>query len=172
MYRLRHALGRDAVLYDGEGYHFNRKLDYEYDAEVFLEKLAQAQKTHEPSNQMAAYRATAQHYKGPYLPDVEGEWVWLRREQLKQAYFEASLTLVKLHLEAKEYDAALEYCERALAEDPCLEEAHRLAMQAHAALGNRAAVARQFDRCRKALHQEVKASPSSQTESLYEILMR
>jgi DNA-binding SARP family transcriptional activator len=80
--------------------------------------------------------------------------------------------LAEIHLEASEYRLALDYCQRALTEDSCLEEAHRLAMRAHAALGNRAAVVRQFESCQEALLNEVNFPPSSQTVTLYETLMR
>jgi LuxR family maltose regulon positive regulatory protein len=173
IYRLRQALGgQEVVLFEEDYYRFNRALDYEYDVEAFWRKLEQAQGTTDPGEQAAAYRSVIRLYKGPYLPEVDGDWVWLEREQLAQAYMEAVLTLAKLHLEAKEYGVALEYCRRALAEDPCQEEAHRLAMRAHAATGNRAAVVRQFERCRQALLNEVNVPPSSQTTALYEMLMR
>ncbi len=172
IYRLRQALGQEVVLFEEDYYRFNRALDYEYDVEAFWRKLEQAQGTTDPGEQAAAYRSAIRLYKGPYLPEVEGDWAWLEREQLAQAYMEAVLTLARLHLEAKEYGVALEYCRRALAEDPCQEEAHRLAMRVHAATGNRAAVARQFERCQQALLNEVNVPPSSQTTALYETLMR
>ena len=50
--------------------------------------------------------------------------------------------------------------------------AHRLAMRIHAALGNRADVARQFALCQKILLEEVDAPPSPQTEELYATLMQ
>jgi DNA-binding SARP family transcriptional activator len=53
-----------------------------------------------------------------------------------------------------------------------MEEIHRLAMRAHAAMGNRAAIIRQFDRCQQILLEEVNAPPSSQTIMLYETLIR
>jgi LuxR family maltose regulon positive regulatory protein len=171
IYRLRQALGQEVVLFEEDYYRFNRGLDYEYDVEAFWRKLGQAQATTDPSEQAAAYRAAIRLYRGPYLPEIEGDWAWAEREQLAQAYMEAVLTLARLHLEAKEYGVALEYCRRALAEDPCQEEAHRLAMRVHAATGNRAAVVRQFERCRQALLNEVNVPPSPQTTSLYETLM-
>jgi LuxR family maltose regulon positive regulatory protein len=171
IYRLRQALGQEVVLFEEDHYRFNRALDYEYDVEAFWRKLGHAQATADPGEQAATYRAAIRLYKGPYLPEIEGDWAWLQREQLAQAYMEAVLTLARLHLEAKEYGVALEYCRRALAEDSCQEEAHRLAMRVHAATGNRAAVVRQFERCRQALLNEVNVPPSSQTTSLYETLM-
>jgi DNA-binding SARP family transcriptional activator len=45
-------------------------------------------------------------------------------------------------------------------------------MHAHGAMGNRAAVARQFKLCRRELRNELDISPSPQTEQLYESLVR
>ncbi len=172
IYRLRRALGQEVVLFDEDRYRFNRGLDYEYDVEAFLGKLAQAETATDTAARAAAYEAAIRLYKGPYLPEVGGTWAWAERERLERAYTETILKLAELHLEANEYDLALDYCQRALAEDPCLEEAHRLAMRAHAAMGNRAAVVRQFERCQQALQQEINVPPSSQTETLYELLIR
>jgi DNA-binding SARP family transcriptional activator len=83
----------------------------------------------------------------------------------------AILELVRHYLDVGEHQVALEYCERALAEDPCLEAAHRLAMRAHWALGNRSAVARQFEHCEQVLRKELNAPPSPQTGALYKRLM-
>jgi hypothetical protein len=44
-------------------------------------------------------------------------------------------------------------------------------MRAHAAMGNRAGITRQFERCRHAVAEEVNAPLSPQTEALYASLM-
>jgi DNA-binding SARP family transcriptional activator len=44
-------------------------------------------------------------------------------------------------------------------------------MRVFAALGNRAAITRQYERCRTALQKEIDAYPSPQTVSLYETLI-
>lgn len=172
IYRVRHALAQEAIQFDGERYCFNRDLDYESDVEAFREKLAQARTMIDPHKRATLYWAAVQLYKGPYLPEIDGEWVWTERERLWQAYVDVISKLAEHHLEMGEYEAALDVCRRALAEDPCLEEAHRLSMRAHAAMGNRAAIVRQFERCRQALLEEVNAPPSPQTETLYQTLIR
>jgi len=170
IYRLRQALGQDVVLFDEDRYQFNRSVDYEYDVEIFLGRLAQAQAATDPDKQISAFNAAIGVYEGPYLPEAEGEWAWWEREHLRQAHIEAIVQLAELYLEGGKHTAALECCQRAFAEDSCLEEAHRLAMRAHAAMGNRAAVVRQFKRCQQALLDEVNVPPSSQTMTLYETL--
>ena len=171
VYRLRRALGQDVVLFDEDQYRFNRALDYEYDVDMFMEKLTQARTATHPAEQAMAYQAAIDLYKGPYLPEMDETWIWPERERLWQAYVEAILALAELHFGAGEYEAVLNCCQWALAQDPCLEEVHRLAMRAHAVMGNRPAVARQFERCQQALLEDVNAAPSPQTAALYESLM-
>jgi DNA-binding SARP family transcriptional activator len=172
IYRLRRALGQDVILFNEGRYQFNRTLDYEYDVETFLGKLAQAQEAADPDEQAAAYREAIDLYTGSYLPEMEGTWVFPERERLWQAYSEAILNLAEFYLETGEYRMTLEYCRRILVQDPTLEMGHRLAMRAHAATGNRTAIVRQFERCQQALLEEVNALPSPQTETLYQTLMR
>jgi DNA-binding SARP family transcriptional activator len=91
---------------------------------------------------------------------------------MRQTYLDTALYLADLIFQRGESDRALDWCQRVLAEDSCFEEAHRLAMRIYAATGNRAGVARQYSLCRKALHEEVAAPPSPQTEDLYALLMQ
>jgi ATP/maltotriose-dependent transcriptional regulator MalT len=168
IYRLRQALRQEVVLFDEDCYRFNRDLDYAYDVESFQAKLAQA--TTDPADQLAAFQAAADLYKGPYLSEADDEWAWWQRERLAQAHLETNLKLIRLLLEAGRYGTALDYCQQALAQDACLEEAHRLAMRVHAAMGNRAAIVRQFKQCQQTLLEEVNAPPSPQTVELYETL--
>ena len=106
-------------------------------------------------------RIEAQHSKGKLTA----------RERLWQAYRGAAMALVQTHLERQEPETALRYCYGLLAEDPCQEDVHRLAMRAHAALGNRSAVVRQFEHCKQLLAQELDVQPSPQTQSLYRKLV-
>jgi DNA-binding SARP family transcriptional activator len=172
IYRLRRALTKDIVLFeaDEDRYAFNRQLDYDYDVEMFQREMDRARTETVPKRQAAAYQAAIELYQGFYLPDIDGTWVWPVRERLSQIYTEALLELAELYLAAGQYNLALKYCQQGLAEDPCLEEAHRQAMRAHAALGNRAAVIRQFEQCRQSLLAEVGAPVSPQTRELYEAL--
>ncbi len=172
VYRLRRALGQDVVLFDSDLYRFNRALDYEYDVELFRAGLERARAATDPAELQSAYREAADLYGGPYLPDAEGIWVLPEREALHRAHCQALTGLAEHHLLVGEHREALEWCHRLLSHDPCLEEAHRLAMRAHAASGNRAAVVRQYQSCRHALLEEVGAPPSPKTVELYRALTR
>lgn len=172
IYRLRRALGEEVVVFDGTRYSFNRKLSYEYDVENFREAIVQAEEATNVNDQKSAFQAAIQTYQGEYLPEVGETWVLPERERLRQAYVSASLKLASLYLEDFQYELALDICQRLLLQDPCLEDAHRMAMRAHAVVGNRAAVARQYEILQKALLSDVGAAPSPQTEALFRSLMQ
>ncbi|MEA4907717.1 MAG: tetratricopeptide repeat protein [Chloroflexi bacterium] len=171
IYRLRHALGKEAVTFQEEYYRFNRSLDYDYDVENFYKNISLAGKASQPSEQIHFYRTALKYYRGMYLPGIEESWVLAERERIYQAYLDTLLKLAEIHMDLKQFDAALDYCRRTLAEDPCFEAAHRLAMRVQSAQGNRAAVARQYERCKQALMQEINAPPSVQTQDLFNTLM-
>lgn len=72
LYRLRSALHPDVILFDDEIYRFNRAFDYEYDVEQFLNKVVEGDAATTTPLRIAAYDAAVQHYRGAYLPDVDG----------------------------------------------------------------------------------------------------
>jgi len=171
VYRLRYALGQDIVLFDGYLYFFNADLDYEYDVKNYEEQIYQAKSATTPDKKIMCYRRAIDMYRGSYLPEGEGTWVLAERERLWLLQVAAYLSLVWLYLESGEYHTGLEYAHRILREDRCLEEAHRLAMRAYAALGSRAEIKRQYDECYWALRQDVDSEPSLQTQLLYKTLL-
>ncbi|HEX7975071.1 MAG TPA: BTAD domain-containing putative transcriptional regulator [Anaerolineales bacterium] len=170
IYRLRRALGQDIILFDEDRYWFNRSIDYGYDVEIFLAKLTEGRSATSPQAKITAFLAARALYKGAYLPEVDGSWALIERESLRQKYIEAMLELAQLHREAKEYGFALEECQLVLTEDPCLEEAYCLAMLVYADRGDKAAIARQYERCCQALQEEMHITPSRETRRLYEEL--
>jgi LuxR family transcriptional regulator, maltose regulon positive regulatory protein len=172
LYRLRHALQLDVILFSDERYSFNRKLDYEYDVDSFWEYIRQAENTVKARERKKFYTAAVQLYKGPYLPEVSGSWVVAERERIYKEFVKASMKLAEMHLEDREFEQVIDLCTRVLGQDPCLEEAYRFSMRANAALGNRVGIIRQFERCQQALMGEVGLSPSPQTEALYQTLIR
>jgi LuxR family transcriptional regulator, maltose regulon positive regulatory protein len=164
-------VGKQSIVLQDDYYRFNRGLDYEYDVEDFQHAIKQALRAGSTKEKLNHYRSAVRLYKGTYLPDIEETWNIADRERLFQVYIEALLKVAELSFEGGQQQAALDFIHRALVADPCLEAAHRLAMRVHAAMGNRAAVARQYERCRQALLAEINALPSSQTQQLHDSLM-
>lgn len=172
LYRLRRAVGRQTILLQEDYYQFNWSLDYEYDVETFSNAIERSQNTKDVNEQIDQLKKAVEQYKGEYLSEVDEIWAITDRQQYYQMYLDALMRLANLYMERKAYKTALRYCYQALTEDPCLESAHRLAMRIHAATGNRAAIVRQYERCRVALIKEINAPPSRQTRDLYETLIQ
>jgi len=172
IYRMRHAVGKQAVVLQDDYYHFNRGLDYEYDVEEFQKAVRQAAKAATPRERISMYQTALRLYKGHYLPEMDAMWVITERERLYQMYIDAVLQLAELQFSSEQHQQALDTLQKALNQDASLEAAHRMAMRIHAALGNRAAVVRQYERCRQVLLEDYNAEPSPQTQSLMQTLMR
>jgi ATP/maltotriose-dependent transcriptional regulator MalT/DNA-binding SARP family transcriptional activator len=172
VYRLRHAIGKDVILLEQDNYRFNNALDYEYDVEYFLKENALGLKAKDPLQKLAHFREAAKLYKGPFLPEISETWVYTLRESLQQIYLNILLQTAELYLEMGNLPLALEFCQRALATDDCLEVAYRLSFRIYAAMGDRAAVVRQYSRCCEVLSREIHTEPSPQTQSLYLDLLK
>ena len=172
IYRLRHAVGKDAVLLNDDYYYFNRSLDYEYDVENFLSEIDKAQQVEDSKIKIKHLNQAVKLYQGPFLPEISETWVITEREKLHLNYLNTLIQIARLKLEDGQYEKALRRSQQALDEDPCFEPAHRLLMRVHAAMGNRPAVVRQFERCRDTLDEEICTEPSPQTQDLYKTLTK
>lgn len=171
LYRLRNAVGKHVILLSEGIYRFNPLIDYTYDVEIFLTSIQRAQETDDVKLKIKNLSHAIQHYRGDYLPDVDAYWVLPDREKFRQMYVDALYMMASLYYEKGVYRLALRYCNQAIEEDPVKEEAHRLAMQIHAAMGNKAEIIRQFEHCRNEMLDKFAVEPSEKTQSLYNVLI-
>jgi ATP/maltotriose-dependent transcriptional regulator MalT/two-component SAPR family response regulator len=171
MYRLRHAIGQNSILFEGERYLFNTEIDYDYDVENF-KKLLKQSKDATSEERIPILEAVIALVKGPYLADIDAEWADAERAQLELDYHEALILLARLYLESSQPERAIAACQTVLKTDPYLEDAYRLSMRAYAALGDGAGVARVFQACLAVLQEELGVSPSVETEKLYRKLLK
>ncbi len=173
VYRLRRALGKEVVVFDTQSncYQFNWQMDYHYDVEEFQAAVKRARRAKRTARKIAAYQQAIALYGGAYLPEVGGTWAVPMREFLRRTYTETVLQVAELYFKEREYKKALGYCQQLLNDDQYQEAAHRLAMRAYAARGDRVEIARQYEFCRQSL-QQLDTAPSAETERLYAQLMR
>jgi LuxR family transcriptional regulator, maltose regulon positive regulatory protein len=172
VYRLRHAVGKEAVLLDQDHYRFNNRLDYEYDVEHLLRENALAQQARDTIQKLSHYRESIKLYRGQFLPEIDETWVLAPRESLQQIFLNNLLQVSEIYLTMNKYELALEFCQRALEEDDCLEAAYRLSLRIYGAMGNRAGIVRQYQRCLETLQREINIEPSPQTRDLYQELIK
>jgi len=170
LYYLRYALGQDVIINIDRRYLFNSDMDYSYDVQEFEHKIVLMESAETPAKKVELLQESIQLYRGEFYPEGDGEWVMTERSRLTQMYEHSLLTLARLHLEQDEPQSALLHCQVILAENHCMESAHRLAMQAYAALGNRAGVANQFELCKQSLWDELGLEPSPETIKLYKLI--
>jgi len=172
IYRLRHAAGKDVIIFEDDIYSFNRGMDYEADFETFVREMDLAKGAGSAAEQIQHLRAAIRVYKGVFLPDLSEEWLLAERERYRQMYISGMLTLAELLLEQGEFSDAVSVAGQLLIEDPCNEHMARIAMRAHAAQGDLAAVVRQYELCAQALREEYGTRPSVQTVELFSTLSR
>jgi len=166
IYRLRRAVGRDAIIFDDEYYRFNHQLDYEYDVEAFDSHILRARKAGDKTTRMEHLQKAVDLVHGPYLADVDAEWANPERERLWQSYGSALEELAQLYLDASELDKCLAICQMALQRDRFQEVIYQIEMRVYAVMGDRSAVARLYQAC-KAVIGELGIPISGETEQVY-----
>ncbi len=172
MYRLRHAIGQETILFENERYRFNTNIDYDYDVENFAKFMERSKTAVSKEEKIQIIKLAIALVKGTYLSDIDLEWADTQRARLELEYHAALIRLATLYLESAQPIHALETCQAALKADPLLEDAYRLSMRAHAALGDGAAIARVYQTCCVALMDELGVNPSAETEKLYRKLLK
>ena len=172
IYRLRHAAGKDVVLFENEIYTFNRGMDYEADFENFTNSLNQARRDLDEEKRISLLKEAVKIYKGYFAPDISEQWAITERERFHQLATDAMVQLAELQLKRGELDESLITAQTLLDFDPTHETMVCLAMRALAATGNIVAVMQQYDQFKKILHKEMNAQPSRQTRALYDNLTR
>lgn len=171
IYRLRRAVGKNAIVFDDVYYCFNRMLDYEYDVEAFESHLARAHKTKDAFKRIGCLQKAVDLVHGPYLSEVDALWAVEERERLRQVYLSALEELAQLYLDTNQLQQCLSICQLALSQDPYNEVTCRLEMRVYAAQGDRASIVRRYQACKTALQQGLSLSPSQETEALYRDLI-
>ncbi len=172
IYRLRRALGSEIISFDEDYYRFNRNIEYDYDVENMVQELAIARAAGTPEEKIQHYKLAVGYYKGQFLPKLDYEWVVVQREHLHRQFIMGITELIFQLNETRQFQLAIHYADRAIEEDPCYEEAYRSAMISFSALGDRAGVSRQFEKCRATLKRELEIEPALQTRNLFTNLMQ
>jgi LuxR family transcriptional regulator, maltose regulon positive regulatory protein len=167
IYRLRRAVGKNAIVFDEVYYRFNRTLDYEYDVEAFESYLTSAQKTRDVTKRIEWIQKAVDLVQGPYLNEADALWAVDERERLGQMYSSALEELAHLYLNSNHLNRCLSICQLALAQNRYNEAIYQMEMRAYAALGDRASIARLYQASKMALEEGLGISPSQETEALY-----
>jgi len=113
-----------------------------------------------------ALRQAVNFYQGDLLEGWYQDWCLCERERLQHMYLAMLYRLIGYCEKHREYDAGLDYGERILKYDPACERAHQHMMRLKSLAGDRTGAMRQYDRCLKALREELGVQPSRRTREL------
>jgi DNA-binding SARP family transcriptional activator len=102
-----------------------------------------------------------------FLAGEEGGWIEGRRRALRETLVEATDLAAEAELLRKNFRDAERVARAAINLDPLRESGYRLLMRALAGAGNGAQALHVMEECRAALHDQVGAAPSDETERVF-----
>ncbi|MDQ2692306.1 MAG: tetratricopeptide repeat protein [Chloroflexota bacterium] len=171
IYRIRQAVGTDAVLFEDERYRFNRSINYSWDRENFDRIYETLQRKVSLPEKRELLEKAVGLVKGDYLADLHADWVIHDRLKYQEIYRHLMLELATMCLQDGLVYECLDMARRVLQSDALLEAAHRLILQAYASLHDPANMTLQYRQYQKTLENELGLSPSSEISDLYRQLM-
>jgi DNA-binding SARP family transcriptional activator len=112
----------------------------------------------------------ARLYSGDLLPACYDDWILQERANLRAEAYGALMRLLEGAAGRAEHEAAIRYAKRMIDLEPTDEAAVRMQMEAHAALGDRAAALRAYHRCVESLQRELSIAPGAAIRAAYQEL--
>ncbi len=112
----------------------------------------------------------ARVYSGDLLPACYDDWVLDERAKLRAEAYGAFMRLTEETAGRNDHKAAIRYAERIIDLEPTDEAAVRIQMEAHLALGNRAAALRAYHRFAEVLERELAVAPGEAIGAMYQRL--
>ena len=168
LYRLRRALGEEAVVLDENGFHLAPGLNLRSDV-VQFEALARAALSFSRSDlrRLGALEAAVTLYTGDYLSDLDSAWIRGRRHALADLFVRLLRDYADELLGLTRFTDARLTLARALAQEPLRDDLHGRMLVCLAALGRRHEVVDHYRRYRETLRTELGLDPPPETRSLY-----
>ncbi len=112
----------------------------------------------------------ARLYSGDFLPACYDDWVLDERTKLRAEAYGAFTRLAQEAAGRGDHKATIRYAQRIIDLEPTDEAAVRVQMEAHLALGNRAAALRAYHRFAEVLERELAVAPGEAIGAMYERL--
>lgn len=188
---LRQVLGGDSSLGKDDSFIVNQNsiyyLQLPYDSWIDLpmfSELCVKGKIHAQNDEFeqakVCYTSAERLYSGQLFEDIplkytengDDDWCWSKRFWYKEMYQKLLYSLASLNRKLEDYANAISYADRALADDPNLEEAHKEKMLALASLKRYDALDRQFKVYTESLKKFNLGAASPALKDLYNDLLR
>ncbi len=111
-------------------------------------------------------------YRGEFLNGYYDDWLLVERERLRELFLVALERLIVACKAQGDYQHALTYARRLVAEDPWRESAHCEVMRLYHLLGQDAEALKQYQVCRQILADELGVDPAPETQALATEIVR
>lgn len=173
LWRIRHALGQEALVFNENGYSLAPTVGIWYDVAEFEARLQQATSASlTPTDRAELWRQAVGLYDGDYLKDVTMAWAAQRRLELQAQYLATLIRLAGWEQSRKHYEVAQALYEKAIGQDPYHDEAYAGLMDCLAELGQYQAARSHFIAYEKQLRTDLSTSPPHFLRERYDKLRR
>jgi two-component SAPR family response regulator len=156
--------------YNGGFYMPSDKVVRHYDVGDFQESVERALMTVDEREEEALLGSAVDLYKAPFLQTIEMPWTVERRDQLRQLYAQALISMGRMYKRRENDERALGYFVRALKETPEREDIHREVMATYLKLNMIGDAREQFQRLEQILRDTLGIGPARETRDLYKII--
>lgn len=183
VYNLRKSLGSpgadkpDYVLSSHQTLQLNPVGDIWRDVPTFERTARQGLKSGIEAD-LAKLTEAASLYRGHLLPAFSvkeseefEDWLWEKREQLRELAVRNLRVLIGCHLESGDYALGIDHARNLVEIDPLSEEAHRTLIHLYFLAGRRSQALLQYESFAKRLEAELDVKPLSETTALYESIL-
>lgn len=174
IYYVRQAIGEACLVQRSGQYRLDLQAVYGqfwYDVAAFEEQQRLAKTALEEEDDECAAQAFHKMiglYRGDYVEAFYGDWCIPRRNKQRAAFMEAHHQLALIAWRRELWDESLQHWQHLLTLDPCLETAHYGIMRCYLRQGKRDLALRQYQRCSRELHEQLKAQPGPSLQKLYQ----
>src|SRR5579884_3449 len=166
-YRLRRALYRGCVRYDGDSYQLDPQLRVEFDVDTFRAALEAANRAQRGSDaEIGALQRALNAYGGRFLEGSYAEWVLAEQRRLEDEFLHCASRLASAYLLRDDAQAAIATAQRGLEADNSLEELHEIVVRALLLDGRRSEALRHLESYGAYLQEELGAEVPAELRRL------
>jgi ATP/maltotriose-dependent transcriptional regulator MalT/DNA-binding SARP family transcriptional activator len=176
IYYLRQAIGEACLVQRSGQYRLDLPAVYGqfwHDVAAFEEQQRLAKTALEDGDNEGAaqsFQKMINLYRGDYVEAFYSDWCIPRRQKLRASFIEAHHQLALIAWRREMWDESLQHWQHLLTLDPCLETAHYGIMRCYLRMGKRDLALRQYQRCSRELHEQLKIQPGPSLQKLYQRL--
>jgi predicted ATPase/DNA-binding SARP family transcriptional activator len=142
------------------------------DIEEFENLAAMARAAKDPAEQAALNQQAIALYRGELLPGFYEDWVLRERLKMEDLYVSCLRSLIAASKKENQYEEAILYLRRALAQEPLQEEWHTDLMEQYLRADRPASALKQYRELEGQLRDQLGCAPSARSKSLAEMARR